>query len=128
MCETLLAKLRQLSPAEFEHLVADLWDRAGYETYVSPQSNDRGIDVQAVRPSDDIKKLIQAKRYGPDRKVSGPEIQQYAALRIQEENVDEVVVVTTSAFTDQAEGRAAELGVRLIDGSTLVALVEDARS
>lgn len=128
MDEQLLEKLRELSPPEFEHLVADLWERAGYETRVSTQSRDKGVDVRAVRPADGTKKVIQAKRYGADRKVSGPEIQQYGALRLQEGDVDEVVVVTTGAFTDQARDRARELGVTLIDGPTLVALLEDAQS
>lgn len=114
-----------VDPYEFESFVADLWEQQGWSTYVSPGSNDRGIDVVASRDEPVAQKhLIQVKRYAPENKVGGPEIQQYASLLHQDPDADAVIVVTTSGFTRQARELAADLNVKLIDGAGLQRLVE----
>lgn len=55
--------------------------RVDHDAQVPP--GDRGIDVVATRGQQ--KQLIQAKRYRPNTTVGSPEVQQYAALRLQEE-------------------------------------------
>lgn len=114
---------------DFEHFVADLWTRQGWTTEVSQASVDAGIDVTATKQSPyPQKKLIQAKRYGPNTTVGGPDIQQYASLKHQGENVDSVAVVTSNRFTRHAEERAQELNVKTVDGDGLVALLEELRA
>lgn len=109
-----------MDPYDFEHLVADLWEAKGYETTVSDESGDKGIDVIARRPHSDETVVIQAKRYAEDNTVGSPEVQQYAALKMQEPYPDTVAIVTTSSFTDQAVEIAADIGLELIDGTALV--------
>lgn len=110
----------------FEHFVAELWERMGWDTDVSRASNDAGIDVVAEQQTPyPQKKLIQAKRYSDSTTVGGPDIQQYASLRHQDPDTDSVVVVTTSRFTSSAEERAADLNVKLVDGDDLVRMIED---
>ncbi|NGM71109.1 restriction endonuclease [Natronolimnobius sp. AArcel1] len=117
--------LQQLDGHEFEHFVADLWSRRGWDTEVTSQSSDKGIDVVARKTFPYPKKLlIQAKRYAETNAVSGPELQTYASLK-QRENVDEVVVVTTSGFTNQAETIADDFNIKLVDGETLERLVRE---
>lgn len=118
--------LQRMDDYDFEHFVADLWERMGWKTEVSTQSADRGIDVVATRRSPyEEKALIQAKRYGPNTTVGSPAIQQYASLKHQRHGVDKVLVVTTSGFSGQAAELAHQLNVKLIDGESLVSLVED---
>ncbi|MEM4780177.1 MAG: restriction endonuclease [Halalkalicoccus sp.] len=118
--------LQSMDDYDFEHFVADLWERMGWSTEVSTQSADRGIDVVATRNSPyEEKALIQAKRYGPNTTVGSPAIQQYASLKHQRHGVDKVLVVTTNGFSGQAEELAHQLNVKLIDGEGLVGLVED---
>jgi hypothetical protein len=122
--------LQSMDDYEFEHFVADLWERMGWETEVSTRSADRGIDVVATRRSPyEEKALIQAKRYGPNSTVGSPGIQQYASLKHQRRGVDKVLVVTTNGFSSQAEELAHQLNVKLIDVEDLVGLIEglDAR-
>ncbi|PGF17246.1 hypothetical protein CP556_14825 [Natrinema sp. CBA1119] len=73
---------------------------------MSTASNDKGIDVR-VRAKKTTpynqKALIQAKRYGEGNKVGSPAIQQYSSLKHQEDNVDKVVVVTTSSYSRNAK-------------------------
>ncbi|GAB3669738.1 restriction endonuclease [Halopiger thermotolerans] len=115
--------LQQLDGHEFEHFIADLWDRRGWNTDVTSKSSDKGIDVVATKAFPYPKKvLIQTKRYRDTNTVSGPELQTYASLK-QRENVDEVVVITTSGFTNQAEVIADDFNIKLIDGQTLRRLV-----
>lgn len=115
--------LQQLDGHEFEHFIADLWARRGWNTDVTSQSSDKGIDVVATKAFPYPKKvLIQTKRYRGTNSVSGPELQKYASLK-QRENVDEVVVITTSEFTNQAEVIADDFNIKLIDGKTLQRLV-----
>jgi len=121
----LKAVLQQMDPYEFEYFVADLWKRMGWETTVSAESADKGIDVTARKstPYDQLV-LIQAKRYGPNTTVGSPEIQQYASLKHQQSGVDKVIMVTTNAYTQQARELADQLNVKLINGDDLVELVD----
>jgi len=122
----LKAILQQMDPYEFEHFVADLWKRMGWETTVSTASADKGVDITArkSRPYEQLL-LIQAKRYGPNTTVGSPDVQQYASLRHQFENVDKVLIVTTNGYSRQAREIAEDLNVKLIDGDGLVELINE---
>jgi outer membrane protein assembly factor BamB len=116
--------LYNLSPESFENFVARLWSERGWNANVTQISGDSGIDIVATKESPfQQKQLIQAKRYGPETTVGSPDIQQYASLRQQENNVDSVVVVTSSGFSKQAIQLAEKLNVKLISGKQLHTLV-----
>jgi hypothetical protein len=105
---------------DFEELVADLWDRAGWSTEVTSGSGDRGIDVIATRTEMTTEKqIIQAKRYSEGNTVGSQDVRNYATLHQQEPDVDSVVIVTTSRFTEQATQLANDLKVKLVDGDSL---------
>ena len=117
-------RLRELDPYEFEQFIAEVWTHRGWNTKVSQQSGDQGIDVIATREGPFLEKqLIQVKRYAPDNSVGSREIQQYSSLRHQEPDADSVVVVTTSRFTSQAEQLAEQLNVKLVDGVALSGII-----
>ncbi|SNR48026.1 restriction endonuclease [Halorubrum vacuolatum] len=116
--------LQQMDPYDFEHFIADLWDRMGWQTEVSSAAMDEGVDVTARKQHPyEQTTLIQAKRYGPNTTVGSPDIQQYASLGQQYSGVDKVVLVTTNEFTSQARDLADRLNVKLINGDNLVSLV-----
>ena len=120
--------LQQMDPERFEHFVADFWERLGWRTRVVGEPGDRGIDVIATATTDEggpQKQLIQAKRYGPNTTVGSPEVQQYASLRLQADDVDQVTIVTTGGFSRQAEDMAPDLDVILVDGEELLGLIEE---
>jgi restriction endonuclease Mrr len=122
----LLSYLEQVDPYEFEKLVADIWAHLGYQTQVSKQSSDRGIDIEATKSGMfQRKELIQAKRYVDGNKVGSREVQQYASLKYQEENVDVVAIVTTGRFTGGAKRRARDLNVKLVNGLDLVGFITE---
>lgn len=122
-------RLQQLDEYEFERFIADLWDQIGWDTQLTKGSNDRGIDVIATKETPYPEKiLIQAKRYRPNNRVGSPAIQQYSSLKQQESNVDKVLVVTTSSFTDGALSVANDLNVKCIDGATLTKIIRERAS
>lgn len=126
MTDNLKPRLQSMDEYDFEHLVADVWSRMGWETEVSQASVDAGIDVIATKETPyPQKKVIQAKRYGENTTVGGPDIQQYASLKHQVEGADSVVIVTTNSFTSSAESRAKDLNVKLVDGDDLVELIRE---
>ncbi|WP_226479152.1 restriction endonuclease [Natrinema amylolyticum] len=121
----LKTELQSMDDYEFEHFVAGLWEKMGWDCEVSTASNDKGIDVRARKTDPyEQKALIQAKRYGEGNKVGSPDIQQYSSLKHQEPNVDKVIMVTTSSYSRNAEELASDLNVKLIGGDDLVDLVD----
>lgn len=117
-------RLRQLEPYEFERFVADLWSLQGWETTISQQSVDRGVDVVATKDQPiEQKHILQVKRYSDGNTVGSQAIQQYSSLRQQEPGTDTVVIITTSEFTRQARELADQLNVKLVNGSELSRLI-----
>ncbi|ACM59154.1 hypothetical protein Hlac_3652 (plasmid) [Halorubrum lacusprofundi ATCC 49239] len=57
--------------------------------------------------------------------VGSPDVQQYASLRQQFENVDKVLTVTTNGYSRQAREIAEDLNVKLIDCNGLVELIDE---
>lgn len=109
--------LRNLDPYEFEHFVADLFEAQGWQTQVTPEENDRGVDIEAWKHDGlfEEKIAIQAKCYSKSNWVGRPEVQRYLALREQDPDVDAVVVVTTGWFSNAAREWSDELNIKLID-------------
>lgn len=120
-----LREIRQLSPRDFELLIADIWQECqGWNTEVSPPGADGGIDVLGRAPGHRTATAVQAKRYQADQKVSAPKVQQYGALPREHENIGAVTIVTTSSFTKSAQKTADRLDVTLIDGGDLLHIID----
>lgn len=55
--------------------------------------------------------------------MSGPEVQQYGSI-LHDETIDDVVIATSSTFTNAAYRPAQEIGVDLVDGERLLTLAD----
>ena len=121
--ENALSKMRSIEPEAFENFISDVWEFLGYNTKTTSPTGDKGIDIVASRqyPYDE-KLLIQAKRYGSNSSVSGPEMQKYGRLT-GKKGVDSVLVISTGGFTSQAREIADEENIKCIDGYDLAELV-----
>jgi hypothetical protein len=118
-------RLQKLSADEFEHFIAELWEKRGWNTSVTAKSNDEGIDIVATRKEPfQEKELIQAKRYQETNHVGSPELQQYGNL-LHRGDVDKVIVVTTSGFTDNALAEAKKSNVKPVNGRNLVQIIKN---
>ena len=118
-----LQELERMDPYEFEHLVAQVWESKGYDTEVSLQSQDRGVDIIAEKAG--WKEAIQVKRYGSGNKIGSKTIREYATLYQQIPTANKVVLVTTSTFTQEGERLADDLNVESINGSEIVDAIND---
>lgn len=119
-----LSALRDLPPRHFEQFVADVWQECqGWSTEVMDEGPDKGLDVIGQPPRGGSKTAVQCKRYAAGNKVTSRDVQQYAALRQQWDDVEGVTVVTTSSFTSNARDLGDSLDVKCINGETLTKIV-----
>lgn len=123
----LLAQLKAVHPRAFEQIVANLLTAMGYEKVrLTPYSNDRGIDIEAVSAAGGslgIPLAVQAKRYDKVRTVTRPEVQKFRGAAVRHPFG---MIVTTAKFSEKAReeaARAEEKPIFLIDGDNLVDLM-----
>jgi len=116
----LLTHLLNLTPSQFEHLVAMFLEANGFDKVrVTGRSHDGGIDGDCIVPFVDVKIAFQAKRFKPEHAVGTQLMQQFkGSIGAYERGV----FITTSCFTPGAKEIAEGPGVKiiLIDGQALV--------
>jgi hypothetical protein len=96
--------MHQMSPRKFEELAAEIFRSHGFDVELTTSTRDGGYDVVAYlrnEPSD-IKILIEAKRFHPDRLV-GPGIVRALYGTKQRDNASQVVLVTSSYVSPTAK-------------------------
>lgn len=119
--DSALKRIQYIHPHDFEKLVSELYESLGYETELTEQTDDGGVDILVSREEENL--AIQAKRYKARNKVSQPQMREYAFLTHDLDEVDRIVVVTTSSFTEGAQKIADRHNVELINGAELVQLI-----
>lgn len=118
------AVLQAADTDAFEQFVEDLWSELGFQTAVAQSSGDRGVEVVARRAAPvEQTVFVQPRRDGRTGEVGRDAVQQSASVYRQESEADLVVVVSTGAFTEPAREAAKDLGVKLVDGDRLAAMV-----
>lgn len=116
--------LMELTPSEFEALIANLFKAMGLETRLTQASRDGGVDCVAYDPRPILggKVVIQAKRYKHTVGVSAVR-DLYGTM--QNEGASKGILVTTSGYGkaafDFAEGKPLEL----LSGSNLLYLLKE---
>lgn len=116
---TEIASYHVMGAAEFEKALGYLCIRDGCSNVqVVGRSGDLGADVVAVTPTG-LRLVIQAKRYQPGGKVSGPDLQRFGGTCFTIHHAGIAVVVTTGGFTEQARTYAGRAGIRLFDDDAL---------
>jgi len=92
--------LMQLSPTQWEELVAASYDRAGFdEVILTPRSGDYGRDVIAVKHGYwSVRIIDQVKAYKPGHLVEANDIRALLGVMVGDPNVSKGVVTTTSNF------------------------------
>lgn len=115
--------LMELSPSEFEALIANLFKEMGLETRLTQASRDGGVDCVAYDPRPILggKVVIQAKRYKNTVGVSAVR-DLYGTL--QNEGASKGILVTTSGFGKAAFEFANGKPMELISGNNLLYLLE----
>ena len=95
--------LRNLEPRQFEQLIAEIVEDWGWDVHLTPAARDGGMDVLASLDTElgRLMWLIEAKHYGPHRKVGFDLVQRlYGAYASY--GATHGMLVTTSTFTAPA--------------------------
>ena len=123
-----LGDLDLVSGYEFTHLLAEVLHRVGGVATVTAASGEQAVDVVWERADGTVG--IHAVAADPNDPVGAPTVRAiHAGVTGAEsdDSIDVPAVVTTSAYTDEAETAAAESGVRLYGRSALVDWLAEAR-
>lgn len=103
-----------LGSRRFEELLAEIWSGLGWETVLTPPSNDGGFDIRAIRNTTGVTAcyLIEAKAYDPCHPV-GVEVVRHLYGVVERERATHGILATTSRFTKGAIAESQALRYRL---------------
>lgn len=111
--------LYNLTDREFEVWSADLFESLGFNVELTPQSNDKGIDV--ICRKDGKVTVVQCKKY--KGVVGSPDIQRFIGA-MQNACTDEGYFLTTGTFSVSAEKAAQDTKIVLCDKIKIAELIE----
>lgn len=109
-------QLYDLSPAEFEAYVGQVFRHRGYRVQLRGRSGDLGVDLMITNRMGK-RAIVQCKRY---RRTVGPEIVRELFGTMIHERVAHAFLVTTSDISDSACEWAQGKPMTLINGEELV--------
>jgi len=116
--------LMDLTPADFEVLVSNLFSKMGLDTKLTRSSKDGGVDAVAfdTRPVLGGKVVIQAKRYRDTVGVSAVRDLYGTMLN---EGANKGILVCTSGYGADAYNFSKDKPIELIDGGGLLYLLRE---
>lgn len=122
----LTTDLRQLSAREFEHVVGELYRLDGWQVTETGGHGEADGNVDLILRRGPESRLVQCKRWS-SRDLGVDEVRKLggALLREERSGVDGILV-TASGYYPAAVAEAKEIGIELIDGSDLIARLENA--
>lgn len=109
-------------PTDFEKLCANLFESMGYETKLTPQTNDGGYDITLLKSEETA--IVECKCFSINHKVGRPAIQKLVGANSLV-MADKMIFVTTSDFSSSAISYAQEVGVDVINGNKLFNLLNE---
>jgi hypothetical protein len=113
-----MSNFENLSPRDFEVLVAQILASFGWQVSLTPPERDGGVDVIGITkdPSGlETTWAVECKRYGQDREAGVNLVRQLYATRVAL-GFDKAVLVTTTGFTSDARQFAERAhGLHLVD-------------
>ncbi|MDY5348934.1 MAG: restriction endonuclease [Candidatus Ventricola sp.] len=117
-----LNEIYNLSPKDFEDMVANLYRHLGFNVTQTPYINDGGKD--AILSKDGIRYFLECKRYSPDAQIGRPMLQKLFAA-MNEGHVEHGIFITTADFSKTAYEYGTRYGIQTINGQALVELIRD---
>ncbi|MGD8191857.1 restriction endonuclease [Brevibacillus ginsengisoli] len=115
---------KMVDGSEFEMYLYRLFDALGYkEVYKTVGSRDFGADLVFTDRSG-ARNVVQAKRYSIDNPVGLGGVQEvYSSMRFYK--AKKSIVIATTTYTDSCEKLAGYNGVKLLDRSDLISIIEE---
>lgn len=120
-----IESLRQISPQQFEKLIADLYEKMGYQVRLTSQTRDQGIDVFAKRVSESGTEslAIQCKHF-PMGTVGVEHARSLYGVIQDQPSITRGVLITTGGFSKECKEFTKGKRIELFDGKYLCGLLE----
>ncbi|MCK4625675.1 MAG: restriction endonuclease, partial [Phycisphaerae bacterium] len=117
--------LQNMSPYDFEVLVAEVYEKQGYTVRLTGGSHDGGVDIEASKAgaTSTEKIVIQCKHQKAN--VGRPVVQQLWGVVSSDPGITRGVLATSSGFTSEAKGFADGKRLTLIDREQICKLAEE---
>lgn len=115
-----LNRVDKLEGILFEKFLGEIYENMGYQIEYTPTTGDQGIDIICRKNGQRIG--VQAKRFS--KNVSNSAVQEALGGKIFYQ-LDEVYVVTNSAFTKSARDLADRTNINLVDREGLKKLIKE---
>lgn len=106
--------MHELSPREFEKIIAELFKKLGYEVELTKQTRDGGVDIYIAKKTDLGKFLflVECKHYAPNRPVGIEVIRNmYGVLGMNKRKPTGGIIATTSHFAKGVKEEIVELNL-----------------
>lgn len=106
--------MHELSPREFEKIIAELFKKLGYEVELTKQTRDGGVDIYIAEKTDIGKFLflLECKHYAPNRPVGIEVIRNmYGVLGMNKRKPTGGIIATTSHFAKGVREEIVELNL-----------------
>lgn len=120
-----IISLEKVLPQEFEELIANLYEKMGYQVRITPQSRDQGIDVYAKRLTESGTEslAIQCKHYF--KGVVGVECARslYGVIQGQV-NITKGILATSGEFSKECKDFAKGKRLELFNGTYICGLLQ----
>lgn len=112
------ARMKSLTPTEFERACAVLWQRLGYRARVVGKSGDEGVDVFIWREG--VQSIVQCKRYAGSS-VGSPDVRNLLGAKT-DFGAPDAYLMTSSHFSQPAQKLAdRNPGLHLWNADTIAA-------
>jgi restriction system protein len=119
-----LGDMLMLTPTEFEEAIGRMLASKGlHHVQRIGGSGDLGIDLLA-NDTHGNRIVIQCKRYAPGRSIGTPDLQKFIGMMFVHHKAQKGIFVTTSIFKQTAIDLAHDNDILLIDGNSLVNLMQ----
>jgi restriction endonuclease Mrr len=117
--------LKNMSPRDFEVLVAEVYEKQGYVVRLGPGSRDEGVDIEATKAAATSTERIVIQCKHQQQNVGRPVAQQLWGVISADPGITRGVLATSSGFSSEARGFAEGKRLTLIDGLQLQKLAQE---
>lgn len=123
--EFTIESLGQISPQQFEGLIANLYEKMGYQVRLTPQTRDQGIDIYAKRLSESGTEslAIQCKHY-PNRVVGVEHARSLYGVIQDQPSITKGVLITSGEFSKECKEFSRGKRIELFDANYVFGLLE----
>ncbi|WP_181687080.1 restriction endonuclease [Halorhabdus salina] len=126
MCELsageLEARMRNVNHDDFRKIVGGVWQRQGWNTSII--ANDIHVKCVKSGPDGDTVKAIQCHRHAIENPVNKTHVEAHTELAARSD-IDKIIIVTTSEFTEGARRKAQSLGIQLMDSTAFARTIKE---